>query len=74
MPASWYAVFFFSSSVEDQSIFRSTPIITLSLATSKSYCNTDLRFVTAAIRAASFTRLAKVRAGETGRTAGSTES
>ncbi len=38
---------------------RSTPIRTLSLATSKSYCRTALRFCRAALNAASLTMLAR---------------
>src|ERR1700733_9679372 len=57
-PASWYAVTFFSSS-ERISDLRSTPIKTLSLATSKSNINTALRFCRAAASAASLTMLAK---------------
>ena len=40
-------------------LLRSTPIITLSLASSKSNCVTTLRFCRAAISAASFTRFAR---------------
>ena len=40
-------------------LLRSTPIITLSLASSKSTCVTTLRFCRAAISAASFTRFAR---------------
>src|ERR1035441_2137767 len=56
-PASWYAVFFFSSS-ESRSDLRSAPISTLSFASSKSYIRTAFRFGRAAANAASFTMLA----------------
>src|ERR1019366_6909947 len=52
------AVFFFSSS-ESSSDLRSTPISTLSLANSKSYISTALRFGRAAASAASLTILAR---------------
>ena len=57
-PASWYAVFRFSSS-EMMTLFRSTPIITLSLAESRSFPSTLGLSCRAAIRAASFTRFAR---------------
>src|SRR6266436_6317732 len=57
-PASWYAVFFFSSS-ESRSDLRSTPMRTLSFATSKSYISTALRFWRAAAKAASLTMFAR---------------
>ena len=57
-PPSWYAVTFFSSS-ERMRDLRSTPIRTLSLASSKSYCSTAFRFCRAALRAASLTMFAR---------------
>ena len=57
-PASWYAVIFFSSSVITIER-RSAPIITLSLAFSKSIIVTKRRPIRAAVRAASFTRFAR---------------
>jgi len=62
-PASWYAVFFFSSS-ESRSDLRSTPISTLSFATSKSYIRTALRFCRAAASARFVHHVGQVRAGE----------
>jgi len=63
MPRFVIAVTRFSSSVQ-QIDLRSAPIRTLSLASSKSYIVTCLRFMRAALSAASFTMLASVRAAE----------
>ena len=57
-PPSWYAVFFFSSSVMIMDL-RSGPIMTLSLAYSKSIISTFFLLKRAAFRAASLTRLAR---------------
>ena len=62
-PASWYAVFFFSSS-ERIIDFRSAPIRTLSLDISKSAMMTNLRFCRAAHRARFVHQVGEIRAGK----------